>query len=197
MSRPIPPRPAKLVASLLLSRKELISPVMKDLRALFGDLDLVSAWIPFDYTSYYADEMGSPLFRRMLVFKELVRQEALASVKRKTNGVEKKYARADKRRVNIDPGYMLAERFVLATGKNFTHRIYIGGGIYADLTLIYQKGAFRTLPWTYPDYADKRLISFLTLVRNKYMLELKRQPDLTLPPEPGPERIDAGRQESP
>jgi hypothetical protein len=76
--------------------------------------------------------------------------------------------------VNIDPGYLLPERLVLATGKNFTHRIYIGQGIYADLTLIFQKGAFRTLPWTYPDYADRCLIDFLTLVRNKYMLDLKQ-----------------------
>jgi len=65
---------------------------------------------------------------------------------------------------------------VLATGKNFTHRIYIGGGIYADLTLIYQKGAFQTLPWTYPDYADRQLQAFLITVRNRYLMEVKNDP---------------------
>lgn len=174
MSRPAAPRPAKLVVGLFLREKDLIGPVVADLQASFGELDLVSAWIPFDYTAYYTVEMGAPLFRRVMAFRGLIRQSALASIKRATNTIEEKYALGEKRRVNIDPGYMLAERFVLATGKNFTHRIYIGGGIYADLTLMYQKGAFRSLPWTYPDYADKQLQAFLTLVRNRYLVDIRK-----------------------
>jgi hypothetical protein len=135
---------------------------------------MISAWFTFDFTTYYKKEMGAPLSRRMVVFKPLIAQTQLAAIKQTTNAVEKKYQRQGRRRVNIDPGYLLPERFVLATGKNFTHRVYIGQGIYADLTLIYQKGAFRALPWTYPDYADRRLIDFLSLVRNKYMLDLKQ-----------------------
>ena len=173
MSQPIPPRPAKLVIGLFLQEKDLIPPVVEDLKSILGDLDQVSAWFAFDFTSYYAPEMGEPLFRRMITFKGLIGQHTLAAVKRRTNAIEANYSRSDKRSVNIDPGYMLAERFVLATGKNFTHRIYIGGGIYADLTLIFQKGAFQTLPWTYPDYADKRLQAFLISVRNRYLFEVK------------------------
>ena len=175
MSRPAAPRPAKLVVGLFLKDKDLIGSVVADLQARFGALDLVSAWIPFDDTAYYQGEMGAPLFRRMMAFRALIRQSSLSSIKRATNAVEEKYARGEKRRVNIDPGYMLAERFVLATGKNFTHRIYIGGGIYADLTLMYRKGDFRTLPWTYPDYAGKRLQTFLTQVRNRYLADVKKQ----------------------
>ncbi|MEN8243867.1 MAG: DUF4416 family protein [Thermodesulfobacteriota bacterium] len=173
MSRPASPRPAKLVISLFLQEKNLIQPVVEDLRSCFGELDLVSAWLPFDFTSYYAPEMGEPLFRRVMSFEGLIRQSTLASIKRQTNAIEKAYARAGRRRVNIDPGYLLAERFVLATGKNFTHRIYIGGGIYADLTLVFQKGAFQTLPWTYPDYAEQRMQLFLTSVRNLYLYAMK------------------------
>ena len=173
MSLPTPPRPAKLVIGLLLQDKELIQPVVENLRFVLGDLDQVSAWFPFDFTSYYTPEMGEPLFRRLITFKGLIRQHTLASIKRRTNAIEASYACKGKRRINIDPGYMLAERFVLATGKNFTHRIYIGGGIYADLTLIFQKGAFRTLPWTYPDYADAPLQAFLTSVRDRYLYEVK------------------------
>ena len=75
--------------------------------------------------------------------------------------------------MNIDPGYLLLERFVLATGKNFTHRIYLGGGIYADLTLIYTRGDFQALPWTYPDYADPRMIRHLNQIRHRYTIDLK------------------------
>jgi hypothetical protein len=117
--------------------------------------------------------MNAPLFRRMLTFKELIKQSSLADIKNLTNEIESDYSREGKRLVNIDPGYMLKERFVLATGKNFAHRIYIGKKIYADLTLIYTKGDFKKLPWTYPDYTDKNMLSFLIQVRNKYVADLK------------------------
>ncbi|BBO72568.1 hypothetical protein DSCA_64980 [Desulfosarcina alkanivorans] len=175
MSQPQSPMPARLVAGFFVKDKALAADITRDLQDRMGPVDMVSAWLNFDFTTYYEREMGGPLYRRLVVFKRLIEQVDLASIKQATNELEQKYQRQGRRRVNIDPGYLLAERFVLATGKNFTHRIYIGQGIYADLTLIYRKGAFRTLPWTYPDYADRRLIDFLTLVRNKYMLDLKQR----------------------
>lgn len=177
MSLPHPPAPAKLIVGFFLREKALADAIAQDLQAQLGAVDMASDWLNFDFTTYYHKEMGAPLSRRVIVFKSLVKQTQLAVIKQATNRLEQKYLLQDRRRVNIDPGYLLPERFVLATGKNFTHRIYIGQGIYADLTLIYQKGAFRTLPWTYPDYADRRLIDFLTLVRNKYMLDLKQLKD--------------------
>jgi hypothetical protein len=137
-------------------------------------VDLVSPWLPFDFTSYYEPEMGAPLFRRIFVFKPLIAQEDLPAVKIRTNRLENDHAEGERRRINIDPGYLLLEKFVLATGKNFAHRIYIGQGIYADLTLTYTKGAFQTLPWTYPDYASAEIRQFLLQVRHKYSMDLKK-----------------------
>lgn len=173
MSLPQSPKPAKLIIGLFMLDKGLIDPLANELVNLFGPVDLVSAWFPFDFTAYYQNEMGSPLFRRMLAFKNLIEQSNLAEIKIRTNEIEQKYALHKKRRVNIDPGYMLLERFVLATGKNYSHRIYIGKGIYADLTLIFESGAFRKLPWTYPDYSDKVMLDYLQQVRRKYALDLK------------------------
>ena len=172
MSRPQPPKPAKLVISLFMQDKSLIVPVTHALAERFGPVDIASKWFPFDFTTYYAAEMGAPLFRRMLAFKPLIKQTALTEAKITTNTLEQEYSSNGKRLVNIDPGYLLQERFVLATGKNFTHRIYIGRQIYADLTLIYTKGRFQTLPWTYPDYADGVMLSYLTRVRQKYVVDL-------------------------
>ncbi len=197
MSLPQNPAPAKLIAGFFLKDRDLAADLVQDLQLQLGPVDMVSAWLNFDFTTYYERELGAPLSRRLVVFQTLVEQTQLAAIKRMTNRLEHKYQRQGRRRVNIDPGYLLAERFVLATGKNFTHRIYIGQGIYADLTLIYQQGAFRTLPWTYPDYADKRLIDFLTLVRRKYMLDLKKQPDRNLHPQTGTGAMDTDRQEQP
>lgn len=168
MSHPVPPPPAKLVIGIFLKEKVLLPEVVAALGTEFGPLDMVSPWFAFDYTDYYAPEMGGPLYRRMLVFRTLIAQEALATIKHCTNALEARYAAGGKRCLNIDPGYLLLERFVLATGKNYTHRIHIGQGIYADLTLMFQKGEYQPLPWTYPDYAAADMRVFLALVRRKY-----------------------------
>lgn len=174
MSEPQPAKPAKLIVGLFMAKKELLPAVYAEMEGLFGLLDIVSRWFPFDYTDYYSAEMGAPLFRRLIVFKALIRQRELAAIKVRTNAIEHQFSDRDQRTVNIDPGYMLQERFVLATAKNYSHRIYIGQEIYADLTLIYRKGTFRKLDWTYPDYAAAPMIAFLNRVRRKYILDLKQ-----------------------
>jgi len=173
MSKPQEPKPAKLVIGLFMKDRALFEPLAVELASEFGSLDMVSPWMPFDYTTYYEQEMGTPLLRRLLAFKTLIEQLDLASVKLTTNQLEDQYTRNGRRRVNIDPGYLSYERFVLASGKNFVHRIYIGQKIYADLTLIYQQGAYQKLPWTYPDYADRPITSFLTRARARYAVDLK------------------------
>jgi hypothetical protein len=181
MSHPQPAKPAKLVISLLLNNKDLLPGVVYDLEQVYGAIDLISPWMDFNYTDYYAPEMGNSLCRRMLVFKELIAQLDLARIKLHTNEIELRHADQGSRCVNIDPGYLLYERFVLATGKNYSHRIHIGHGIYADLTLIFQQGAYRSLPWTYPDYADAAMGEFLMQVRQKYSADIKDLPKTDRP----------------
>ncbi|MGD8272697.1 MAG: DUF4416 family protein, partial [Desulfobacterales bacterium] len=156
-----PPKPAKLVIGIFTAEVNIVETLVPELISHFGRIDVVSPWMAFNYTHYYEPEMGSPLHRRVYSFKSLIGQQDLANVKIATHQIEQAYSKSGRRRVNIDPGYLVRERFVLASGKNFSHRICIGAGIYADLTLIYQKGRFRQLPWTYPDYADGGMLNFL------------------------------------
>lgn len=174
MSRPQTPKPAKLVIGFFLKEKKLVISVVKALMEKFGPVDMVSSWLPFNFTTYYEPEMGKPLLRRMIAFERLIKQSTLSEIKRITNDLELEYLKNSKRMVNLDPGYLLRERFVLATGKNYSHRIYIGQRIYADLTLIYTKGRFIKLPWTYPDYAEQNMLIYLERVRNKYVIDLKQ-----------------------
>ncbi len=173
MSLPREPNPAKLVVGLFMKDKDLFDNLAKELLEKIGPMDMVSSWFSFDYTDYYESEMGTSLFRRMFAFKTLIEQNTLADIKILTNEIELKYSKEGKRKINIDPGYLTLERFVLATGKNFTHRIYLEKGIFADLTLIYQKGGFQKLPWTYPDYIQNNMLDFLGSVRRKYARDLK------------------------
>ncbi len=173
MSTPQKPEPAKLIVGFFLKEKEIIGRVAESLAACFGQPDAISPWLSFHHTDYYTTEMGQPLFRRLFAFDDLTGQDRLADIKLRTNRLEKELMSGGKRRVNIDPGYLLAERFVLATGKNYTHRIYLRDGIYADLTLTYQRGKFRQLDWTYPDYTEGEMLTFLEGVRKKYLCQIQ------------------------
>lgn len=178
MSRPKPPDPAKLVMSVFMKEKALFASLLEPLEAVGGPVDIISPWLDFDYTDYYYREMGEPLFRRMLAFKPLIRQSQLSGIKLATNSLEDRFRQGEDRQVNIDPGYLLKSRFVLATGKDYSHRIYIGQNIYADLTLMYTQKGFKPLEWTYPDYGSHDIFRFLGKVRGKYLLDLSN-PDVT------------------
>ncbi|MEJ5360389.1 MAG: DUF4416 family protein [Desulfobacterales bacterium] len=173
MSLPRPAPPATLVIGMLLRRRGEFPAVAAELAERFGSFILVSPWMDFDYTSYYTAEMGAPLSRRVLAFERLVVQEALPEIKLAACALEARRSRDGRRTVNLDPGLIVPERFVLATGKPAAHRIYLGSGIYADLALIYREGGFRALPWTYPDYAAEPLRGFLEAVRARYLFDRK------------------------
>jgi hypothetical protein len=173
MSAPQPPQPARLIVSVLLRDRDRLPAVTDALSRRLGPVAGVGSWLPFPFTDYYTAEMGKPLSRSLLSFSSPIRQSDLAAVKRFTNRLEGQFSQEGRRTVNLDPGYLLGARFVLASGKNFAHRIYIGGGIYADLTLLFSNGRFQPLPWTYPDYREAALQDQLAAIRTRYLAELR------------------------
>jgi hypothetical protein len=177
MSQPKEPCPAKLIIRFLFSDPWAQIEALNALVSNFGPMDFLSGSGAFTYTAYYDAEMGQGIRRQTAAFVNLVAPESLPDIKLRTNEIENSLLRDEKRQVNIDPGLLSAERFVLATGKNFTHRVYLRDGIYADLTLVYQKGAYRPLPWTYPDYHEPEFLHYLEVLRKK----LKFQQDAILP----------------
>jgi hypothetical protein len=173
MSTPYESDDVKLIVSIFSPQKELVDNVIVKLVELWGNTDWVSPSLLFDRTQYYAKEMGWPLHRRFVSFKDPIRPEKIVDIKLTTNKLEEEYSREGKRRINIDPGYISLERLVLATGKNYTHRIYLAKGIYADLTLVFNKGSFKPLEWTYRDYADPEIIQYFNEEREKYKRRLR------------------------
>ena len=163
----------KLIASLFSPEEQSVEKAVLDLRGMFGSTDWMSPALFFDRTRYYEKEMGWPLHRRFLSFRNLIRPEAIVDIKLQTNELEKRYVEEGRRRVNIDPGYIALERLVLATGKNYTHRLYLSKGIYADLTLVFHRRSFQTLAWTYRDYADPTVIGYFNDVREHYKNQLR------------------------
>ena len=174
MSKPREPDPVKLFVSVIAADRGLMAETIGRLAGQFGKPDFVSEVLSFDYTDYYAAEMGGALVRRFATFERLIRPEELPAVKLHTNALEEEFREGGARRVNIDPGYVAKQHFILATGKGFSHRPYIGGGIYADLTLEFRKETFRPLEWTYPDYRAERTVGMLNALRKRYGMQLKQ-----------------------
>lgn len=175
MSIPAIPKPAKAFLSVLGARWEEFWPDLRPrLEDVLGPIDYESEPIPFTQTSYYDAELGTPILRRILTFAPPLDMDRLAEIKHATNALEREWANGDRRRFNLDPGYVTQERLVLATGKNFSHRIYLGRGIWADLTLIFHKGDWFDLPWTFPDYATPEIKAHLSRIRDRYKASLQR-----------------------
>jgi hypothetical protein len=116
--------------------------------------------------------MGNPIYRCFLSFKKLILPEELVKIKLFTNRIELKYAEEGKRKINLDPGYMELGKFILATTKDQQHRIYIGGGIYEEITLFYSKKIWQHWEWTYPDYRSEEYKSILGKIREIYRKQI-------------------------
>jgi hypothetical protein len=171
MGLPKRPLPAKLVVGLLSADRACLAEAGGWLTSYCGDVDFTSEVLPFDYTDYYAAEFGAPLWRQFLAFAPPFEQGALAATKLLTNAIEGNTSVAGRRSVNIDPGYVTAAKLVLATTKDNSHRLYIGDGIYAEVTLSFVRGCFRPLAWTYPDYASEACRQIMERIRALHLAQ--------------------------
>jgi hypothetical protein len=171
------PDGVKLLCGLIAARESWLDRAGRELIARFGPADAVSETWPFDLTDYYAGEMGPSLRRRFLAFERLVGPETLVAAKRATNDIERQLAAelpdAPARPVNLDPGYLTQAKLVLASCKDFAHRVYLGEGVHAEVTLIYRRDGWRPLPWTFPDFATDRYHEFLTHCRGMLREQLR------------------------
>jgi Domain of unknown function (DUF4416) len=161
--------------SVLTSDRQMLGMAKPLLVRELGPVDEEIGPLEFSYTSYYDSEMGPGILRWLWSFAELVDREALVGIKCLTNMLEQAYTVEGRRKFNLDPGLMTLGNFVLATGKNNAHRIYVGKGIFADLTLVFRAGTYHPLEWTYPDYADRELIEILNRLRESYKCRLMEQ----------------------
>lgn len=150
------------VAVMSESDFEAITGVLED---ILGRIDVRGEVFNFNYTDYYREEMGENLKKRSLSLEKLKDREELVGVKHLTRKLEEKYAVNKRRRYNIDPGYLTLNNVVLATSKDHPHRIYLGSGVFAQVTLIYSRGEWEPLHWTYPDYTSKEAKHFFHRAR--------------------------------
>lgn len=163
------PSPVVFIVAITYSDESVHDSVLGELIELYGPVLMSSEPFAFTMTEYYTEEMGEGLYKRLHAFEQFIDPGELARIKNVTNGIEGLYLRTDgpagARSVNIDPGYVSLAKLVLASTKNFSHRIYIGQGIYAEITLSWYHGVFNPHKYTYRDYNTTLVMDFLTSVR--------------------------------
>jgi hypothetical protein len=171
------PTPVRLIVGILAADDESRKRAIEKLEEIYGRADLLSEVWPFTMTTYYKAETGAQILRQFASFEKLIDPGELAEIKHQTNKMEQELAEELKRDVprpvNLDPGLIEPAKLVLATTKNYAHRIYIGNEMWAEVTLIFDKGQWRALPYTYPDYKLAEYQEFFERVRKKLLEQLK------------------------
>ena len=171
------PSPVKLIVGILAADENCLQAAVETLTAEFTTLDLLSDIWPFTQTDYYNQETGENILRQFVSIDKLIDPGSLPQAKHTTNALEQNLAAqlstSLPRPVNLDPGIIEPSKLILATTKNYSHRIYIGQKMYAEVTLIFDKGSWHPLPYTYPDYKQPCYHDFFTKVRTRLLEQLR------------------------
>jgi hypothetical protein len=163
----------QLVVAVLSSRPGRLAEARVVLEERFGPVAFASDPVPWHFTAYYDGEMGTGIVRLFWAFSRLVDPADLPAIKLTTNGLEDAFREDGSRKLNLDPGLLSLSRFILATTKDGAHRIPLREGIFAEVTLVFERGEFRPLPWTYPDYRTEGCRSVLKAIRGRYREQLR------------------------
>lgn len=162
---------ARFICGIILPAGEDFQPIREKLAALFGPLALENGPWPFDI-AYYQKEMGGSLERYFVAAAGEYDPARLAADKIRSNDLEDEFRRDGIRQVNLDPGYLTVAQLVLASTKNNIQRVYLRDGIFAEVTLHWEKGGWQPFPWTYADYRSGIYDPFLSKVRTQLKTEI-------------------------
>ncbi len=168
------PAPVKLVIGLLGANPQILKTARMLLMDKYGDEEEVMEAIPFTWTNYYAEELGTAPLRSFVSYASAISRERIVEIKRFTNELELSLSVEALRPVNIDPGYMTLGQFFLATTKDQRQRVYIREGIFVEPTLYFQAGKFLPFDWTYPDYRSQVYHEYMLAARSKLAFQLRQ-----------------------
>jgi hypothetical protein len=166
--------PAKFFCGFTFQPQVDVQDMIDQIERRFGALDLRSEIYDFSaFTNYYQPEMGTGLKKLFISFEQLQPQDFLPQLKLQANAFEAEFMSGGRRQFNMDPGYLTLAKVVLATTKDYSHRLYLGQGIFGDLHLFYSQKTFRSQPWTYPDYKQELAVNFFIQLREIYRQQLE------------------------
>lgn len=174
MSKPEKPTPSLLFSGFIFKEENVFEDLKSQLQENWGKVLDESSLFPFDITEYYFKEMGMPLSRKFILFDNFLENPSkIVEIKLQSLKFEEKFSFEGKRKINIDPGYLNQYQVVISTFKKFSHRIYLGEGVYAHLEYIIKKKSPSPLPWTYPDFLKENYINLFKKWYDIYLDKLR------------------------
>jgi hypothetical protein len=173
MGRIVPVQPVTPILGVIYRDAAVVDDALLWVERVLGDVTLSSPEWPFDLTDHYAPEMGDGLKRRFFVFDRLADPSLLSRWKVETNKIEEQAAQrfGEQRPINLDPGYVTGAKLVLASVKGLAHRVYIGDGISAEVTMSFSNGLWIKRDYTFPDFAAGRYDEFFSKARDQHLLQ--------------------------
>ncbi|MCX7935468.1 MAG: DUF4416 family protein [Planctomycetota bacterium] len=173
------PEPARFFVASLCANGDCHALLRQALAAEWGEIDLEMGPLPFQYTSYYTAETGPEIIRAFFGFAADFDPGDLAARKLRANALEQELAKRLvlpwPRPVNIDPGYLTPDKVVLASCKDFAHRLYLRDGVYAEITLFWRAKRFQPHAWTFPDYRSGAYDNFFVALRQRLLAARRRR----------------------
>ena len=166
--------PVKYFCAVTYTKTISFQDILNSLQVLFPNIDTQSDIYDFDrFTDYYKTEMGINLNKCFISNKVLDEISRLPWYKINSNLIEAEFLRNSKRQVNLDPGYITEAKLVLATTKDYSHRLYLSDGIFGDLHMVYSGKSYKPQPWTYPDYKHDAAAAYFNELRRIYREQLQ------------------------
>jgi hypothetical protein len=171
------PAPVLLVLAAFSRHDAALDWAAEKAATAWGPIALASSRFLFAETEYYEPAMGANLKKTFFAFEQLIDTAALPQIKRTTNQWEADYAalgqHPEPRPLNLDPGYIMPGKLVLASTKDHAHRLYLADGIFAEVTLYFKDRAWQVREWTFPDYRRADYQAFFSQCRD-YLRAAKR-----------------------
>ncbi len=155
--------PTKLLLAIMFSNRDIYEKALKDLIKEFGEIEKQSNEYDFDsFTSYYEKEMGKNLIKKIIVFKKEIKKGELTGIKIFTTNLEKNYSENNKRKINLDPGYLTKKEVVLASFKKGTnYKEQLSEKVWAHKVLEFKDDKVVEFWHTFPDYKSEEVKGFL------------------------------------
>jgi hypothetical protein len=178
MGEPTPHAPVLLLLAAFSRHGDALDWARQRARETWGEILAESARFDFAETNYYDATMGPGLKKVFFAFRRPFDPVELVEIKLETNRWEAEYAAAaghpEPRPLNLDPGYLTLAKLVLASTKDFAHRVYLSRGIYAEVTLQYRHRRWQHHEYTFADYRRADYQEFFTQCRD-ILTNRKRQ----------------------
>ena len=172
MARIQKPPPGRLIVSIIYSSMDALADGLKALERRFGRVQFETVEIACSDSVTYAEEMGDRLQRRLFSFERLFSRDALPEIKNACHKIEPQFADAVGdfifRTVNLDPGILTPDNLLMASHREYNHRVYLRDGVFAQVELIWSQGQYMRLPWTNADFCDGEAVEFFHRIRETF-----------------------------